>query len=410
MADLDAPGRLIVGKYELVSPAGEGGMAMVWKALVRGAGSFQKLVAIKRIQAGKNADPSFIKMFEEEARVGSQLQHPNVVQIMDFGRDEEGGYYLVMEWVEGLDMFQWVRSYHRAMKVTPWPLVSAIGIEVLRGLSAAHERTTDTGEPAPIIHRDVSPSNILLGVNGTAKLTDFGLARAMDRASMTRPNVIKGKLAYCAPELITGAKANARTDIFGLGVVLWEALAQKRLFTGKNDLEVLLAVRKGTIPPLTGERDDLPGALDSVIQQALASNPEERYQTAKEMARALASVLRSTTEHTDAEPLGASVRAARARLGKDPNATSAGAQPAANVPTPAVDVDIDAPGEKSSEDLSISDVEVMEVELRQKKPVDRAPQQPLVSEPVAIPEPAPRGLWEGDDKSVALPLTRKKDE
>ena len=402
MADLDAPGRIIVGKYELVSPAGEGGMAVVWKALVRGAGSFQKAVAIKRIQAGKNADPSFIKMFEEEARVGSQLQHPNVVQIMDFGRDEEGGYYLVMEWVEGLDMFQWVRSYHRAMKVTPWPLVSAIGIEVLRGLSAAHERTTDTGEPAPIIHRDVSPSNILLGVNGTAKLTDFGLARAMDRASMTRPNVIKGKLAYCAPELITGAKANARTDIFGLGVVLWEALAQKRLFTGKNDLEVLLAVRKGTIPPLTAERDDIPAALDTVITQSLAQNPEERFQTAKEMARALASVLRTTAEHADAEPLGASVRAARARLGKEPTSAGAAVQNLA-APQPDVDVDMGEP-EKSSEDLSMSDVEVVEVELRQKKPVDRAPQQPLQ------PEPPVRGLWEGDDKSVALPLTRKKDE
>jgi serine/threonine-protein kinase len=409
MSELDAPGRLIVGKYELVSPAGEGGMAVVWKALVRGAGSFQKMVAIKRIQAGKHADPSFIRMFEEEARVGSQLQHPNVVQIMDFGRDEEGGYYLVMEWVEGLDMFQWVRSYHRAMKVTPWPLVAAIGIEVLRGLGAAHERVTETGEPAPIIHRDVSPSNILLGINGTAKLTDFGLARAMDRASMTRPNVIKGKLAYCAPELITGAKASARTDIFGLGVVLWEALAQKRLFTGKNDLEVLLAVRKGEIPPLSSERDDIPAALETVIHQSLAHNPEERFQTAREMARALASVLRSTTEHADAEPLGASVRAARARLGKDPGGTSAGAQIAA-APEPSIDVDLGAP-EKSSEDLSMSDVEVVEVELRQKKPVDKPPVQPLESVPeMRHGEPPPKGLWGGgDDESVALPLTRKKD-
>jgi serine/threonine-protein kinase len=399
MVELDAPGRVIVGKYELVSPAGEGGMAVVWKALVRGAGSFQKPVAIKRIQASKNSDPSFIKMFEEEARVGSQIQHPNVVQILDFGRDEEGGYYLVMEWVEGLDMFQWVRSYHRASKATPWPLVAAIGIEVLRGLGAAHDRRTDSGEPAPVIHRDVSPSNVLLGVNGTAKLTDFGLARAMDRASMTRPNVIKGKLAYCAPELISGAKANPRTDIFGLGVVLWEAIAQKRLFTGKNDLEVLLAVRKGAIPSLTTEREDVPAPLDTVIQQALAQSPEERFQTATEMARALASVLRTTTEQTDAEPLGASVRAARERLGKSAPST-AGQVAAAPLP--------DVPGAlepmMSAENLSMSDVEVVEVELRQKKPIDKPPVQPLPSEPVL------RGLWQGDDKSVALPLTRKKDE
>jgi serine/threonine-protein kinase len=277
--------------------------------------------------------------------------------------------------------------------------VAAIGIEVLRGLGAAHDRRTDSGEPAPVIHRDVSPSNVLLGVNGTAKLTDFGLARAMDRASMTRPNVIKGKLAYCAPELISGAKANPRTDIFGLGVVLWEAIAQKRLFTGKNDLEVLLAVRKGAIPSLTTERDDVPAPLDTVIQQALAQSPEERFQTATEMARALASVLRTTTEQTDAEPLGASVRAARERLGKSAPST-AGQVAAAPLP--------DVPGAlepmMSAENLSMSDVEVLEVELRQKKPIDKPPVQPLPSEPVL------RGLWQGDDKSVALPLTRKKDE
>src|SRR5690606_27592784 len=123
---------------------------------------------------------------------------------------------------------------------TPWPLVAAIGIEVLRGLSAAHERTNDRGEIVPVIHRDVSPSNVLLGENGTVKLTDFGLAQAMDRASITRPNIIKGKLAYCAPEIITGANATVQSDLFALGVMLWEALAQRRLFTGKNDLELLL--------------------------------------------------------------------------------------------------------------------------------------------------------------------------
>ena len=171
----DTSQRLIAGKYELLTLAGEGGMAVVWKALMRGAGSFARTVAIKRITAGKHADPSFIKMFEEEARVGSQLHHPNIVQILDFGRDEEGGYYLVMEWMEGLDLFQWVRSFPRQSLATPWPLVTAIGIEVLRGLSAAHEREGDGGVPAPVFHRDVSPSNILLGSNGTAKLTDFGV-------------------------------------------------------------------------------------------------------------------------------------------------------------------------------------------------------------------------------------------
>lgn len=390
MSRIDATGRIIAGKYELVVPAGEGGMAVVWKAVARGAGAFQRTVAIKRIQAGRHADPSFIKMFEEEARVGSQLQHPNIIQILDFGRDEDGGYFLVMEWCEGLDMFQWVRSFPKAAARTPWPLVAAIGIETLRGLAAAHERELDNG-PAPVIHRDVSPSNILLGTNGTVKLTDFGLARAMDRASMTRPNVIKGKLAYCAPELITGAKAGPRTDVFSLGVVLWEALAQRRLFTGKNDLEVLVAVRKGDVPPLSAERDDLPGALVEVIHESLAADPERRFQNAKEMARALAAILRGSTEAADAEPLGASVRSARMRLGKDPGTTSPGgtASPGGAVPAPALEPVM------SSENLSVSDVEMMEPAAAPVAPGEQASDRP-------------KGLWTSEGPSAAVPLTRKK--
>jgi len=403
MSAPDAPGKLIAGKYELLMAAGEGGMAVVWKAIARGAGSFAKQVAVKRIQAGKTEDPSFIKMFEEEARVGSQLEHPNIVHIMDFGRETDGGYYLVMEWCEGLDMFQWVRSFQRPSapgagpRSTPWPLVAAIGIEVLRGLGAAHERVMADGAPAPVYHRDVSPSNILLGSNGTVKLTDFGLARAMDRASMTRPNVIKGKLAYCAPELITGAKPSARSDIFALGVVLWEALAQRRLFTGKNDLEVLLAVRKGDIPDLISERADLPQALGHVIQSALTQNPEERFQTAREMARALASVLRTTTEQADAEPLGASVKAARVRLGKDAVDSVAGNLKAPTaVAEPKIDLGMDQEMEKSSEDLSISDVEVVEAELTQRKQQGDSG------------KPPPKGLFKNEGPSVAMPLTNKK--
>jgi serine/threonine-protein kinase len=245
-------------------------------------------------------------------------------------------------------------------------LVVAIGIETLRGLAAAHERELDTG-PAPVIHRDVSPSNILLGTNGTVKLTDFGLARAMDRASMTRPNVIKGKLAYCAPELITGAKPSPRTDVFSLGVVLWEALTQRRLFTGKSDLEVLVAVRKGDVPPVATHRDDLPSGLAEIVADSLVADPERRFQTAKQMARALAEVLR--TSHAEAEPLGASVRNARVRMGKDPEPSL---EPV-----------------HSSEALSVADLEPSEEVLTR------------TSE-------RPKGLWQSEGPSVALPLTRKK--
>jgi serine/threonine-protein kinase len=319
-------------------------------------------------------------------------------------------------------MFQWVRSFSRpavpgaSAKQTPWPLVAAVGIEVLRGLGAAHERVMGDGMPAPVYHRDVSPSNILLGSNGTVKLTDFGLARAMDRASMTRPNVIKGKLAYCAPELITGAKPSARSDIFALGVVLWEALAQRRLFTGKNDLEVLLAVRKGEVPDLKVERPDIPPTLAEVVGSSLTQNPEERFQSAREMARALASVLRSTTEQADAEPLGASVKASRVRLGKDP-VDGVGAAAKQTVPghvvAPVVAPQptirgLEPPGlgsgeevEKSSEDLSMSDVEVVEAELTQRKRQQGAATQTGESK-------APKGLFKNEGPSAAMPLTQKK--
>lgn len=385
----DKPGKVIAGRYELLELAGEGGMAVVWRAVVRGPGRFARPVAVKRIHTAKGADQHFVLLFEEEARVGAGLHHPNIVQIMDFGVDDEGDYYLVMEWVEGLDLHHWARSFPRGLSATPWPLVTSIGVEVLRALAAAHGRVAENGETSPVIHRDVSPSNVLLGTNGTVKLVDFGLARAMDRASMTRPNVIKGKLAYCAPELITGAKAGPHSDMFALSVVLWESLAQQRLFTGKNDLEVLLSVRKGEIQSLSELRSDLPGALVSAIHQGLEPKPSNRFEDATAMARALSAILHQHTEPTDSEPLGRSVREARERLGIKP---SPGRAPDA------------------VEDLSLSDVEIVEGGMSEELDIS--------IQGVAIPESvksAPvRGLWSDApaqtpaDPSVSFELTRKK--
>jgi serine/threonine-protein kinase len=400
----DRPGKIIAGKYELLEPAGEGGMAIVWRALTRGHGQFARPVAVKRIHAGKGSDQSFVRLFEEEARVGAGLHHPNIVQIMDFGVDDEGDYYLVMEWIEGIDMHHWVRSYPRGIRQTPWPLVAAIGMEILRALGAAHERTDDSGQLVPVYHRDVSPSNVLLGTNGTVKLTDFGLARAMDRASMTRPNVIKGKLAYCAPELITGSKASAQSDIFALGVVLWEALAQQRLFTGKNDLEVLLAVRKGDVQRLSEIRSDIPRSLELAVHQALEPDPATRFETATAMARALAAILHSHPEPVDAEPLGRSVREARERLGMAARARAA--------------------AEPSIQDLSISDVEIVEnrpASVHSASVIEVDVEIPSnVKSPQEVPSPRPmqsgeaqspvRGLWSdsSEELSAQFELLRPK--
>ena len=191
---------LLDGKYELLELAGEGGMASVWKAQVRGAAGFQRSVAIKKIKSEYRAIRNYTDMFIEEARVGAELAHPNIVQVYDFCVDELGSYYIVMEWVEGVDMSTLVRSFRDRNQMVPWPLVVAAGIGSLRGLGAAHERTRPDGHVAPVVHRDVSPHNILVGTDGIARIMDFGIARAEQRLSSTREGTVKGKLAYMAPE------------------------------------------------------------------------------------------------------------------------------------------------------------------------------------------------------------------
>src|SRR5687768_1154665 len=196
-------GHLVAGRYEILELAGDGGMARVYRAVIRGAAGFQRQAAIKRVHSHLAGNTEFVRMFIEEARVCSELDHPNIVQVHDFGVDKNG-YYLVMEWVDGLHLGQYVSAYAKRGQPVPYRLAAAIAAQVAAGLSEAHERIAANGEPAPVIHRDVTPHNILVSVTGVAKLTDFGLARAMDRARMTNPDVVKGKLSYLAPELVQG--------------------------------------------------------------------------------------------------------------------------------------------------------------------------------------------------------------
>jgi serine/threonine-protein kinase len=310
------PRTVVDGKYELVELAGEGGMATVWRAIVRGAAGFSRTVAVKKIKSEFRAIRNYIDMFVEEARVGSDLAHPNIVQVYDFCTDEEGSYYLVMEWVEGMDLGSFIRSYREKGESTPWPLVVAIGIGTLRGLGAAHERTRDDGTPSPVIHRDVSPHNILLGANGVVKLTDFGLARARDRVySLTAPGTVKGKLSYLAPEVTLGQAASPQSDLFGMGTVLWEALAGARLFDARTDLEVFKQIRSCDIRPLARIRPDVPPALVTAIETSLKKDPKQRFESARAMAFALAEILKSAQQTTDAQQaLGTTVVEAKRRL------------------------------------------------------------------------------------------------
>jgi serine/threonine-protein kinase len=310
------PPRLLGGKYEASEPVGRGGMASVWLGYTLGEAGFRRKVAIKRVLTHLNQDERFEAMFVEEARVVADLNHPNIVQIHDFGRDHEGGYFIVMEWVEGLSLADYVHAFARVGDFPPWPLASAICIEVLRALSAAHQRADDEGRPVPVIHRDVTPSNILVGVNGSVKLTDFGLARAMDRPRTTDPGTVKGKVAYLAPELLDNQKPDPRCDLYSVGVVLWEALTAQRLFAaeGATDVEMALRILKGELPHPADLRPELPDELCAIVLRALARSPRDRFQRATEMIDALAQLLRRQCEATDGPELARSVRTARAML------------------------------------------------------------------------------------------------
>jgi serine/threonine protein kinase len=308
---VDLSGQLIDGKYQLVRICGEGGMATVYKAVVRGAAGFQRPVAIKHIKPEYRAIKNYIDMFIEEARVGAELAHPNIVQVHDFC-SEGGSYYLVMEWVEGVDLGALIKFYRDNGQLVPWPLAVAIGIGTLRGLGAAHDRVTQTGQPAPVIHRDISPHNVLVGINGVVKLSDFGLAKARDRAaSMTAPGTVKGKLSYLAPEVTFGKPNSVQSDLFGVGSVLWETLTSERLFDGKTDIEIFKKIRACKVPPLTEYREDLPAALIAVLDIALTADPAHRYASADEFAQALGQVMKQAVGVNPASALGAAVNAAR---------------------------------------------------------------------------------------------------
>lgn len=287
-------GQKIAGRYVLDALAGEGGMATVWRSVMQGAAGFSRTVAIKEIKAEFGAIQSYIDMFVEEARVGSDLAHPNIVQVHDFVL-ERGTYYLVMEWVEGFDLAALMRAMAEDQTPMPWELVASIGLSVLNGLSAAHERRKPDGSLAPVIHRDVSPPNILLSTNGMVKLTDFGLARARDRIySLTAPGTVKGKLSYLSPEVTYGQPVTASSDLFSLGVVMWEMLAGRRLFTGPGDLDVFSQIRRCRVPPLADIRPYVPVEMSAAVHRALMPEPAGRFPSARAMASALIEVLRAS--------------------------------------------------------------------------------------------------------------------
>ena len=351
---MDLSGQTIDGKYQLVSIAGEGGMATVYKAVIRGAAGFQRTVAVKHVRPEFRALKNYVEMFIEEARVGSELAHPNIVQVHDFCA-VDGSYFLIMEWVEGIDLGAFVKNHRDQQKLVPWPLAVAIGIGTLRGLGAAHERVAADGTPAPVIHRDISPHNVLLGINGVVKLSDFGLAKARDRiASMTAPGTVKGKLSYLAPEVAFGKPNSVQSDLFGVGNILWETLTSERLFDGKTDVEIFKKIRSCAVPPITDRRSDVPAALIAVLDMALAADPANRYASADEFAHALGQVMKQAVGVNAATALGQAVAVSRKSLSDDGSDDLSTTERAA--------------GRSQDIEFSKADLDVEPLELTQRRP------------------------------------------
>ena len=286
MVRRDGPEGVHVGRYLLHDEIASGGMGTVHLGQLHGGAGFSRIVAIKRLNPLLAKEPEFLRMFLDEARLAGRVRHPNVVPASDVV--EAGGeVLLVMEYVHGDSLSRLLRlTRERGHRVSP-AIASAVLSGVLYGLHAAHEATDERGDPLGIVHRDVSPQNILVGTDGVPRLVDFGVAKATGRLQTTTQGQIKGKLAYMPPEQIQGQVVDRRADIYAAGVVLWETLTGKRLFLGENEGHTLQRVLLGGAAPPSALVADLPPALDDVVLRALAGTPSGRFSTAREMGAAL---------------------------------------------------------------------------------------------------------------------------
>ncbi|WP_073564459.1 serine/threonine-protein kinase [Archangium sp. Cb G35] len=294
-----------IGKYVVKRKLAEGGMAEIYLATSTGAEGFEKEVVIKRVRSFLSDDESFVQMFIAEARLASGLNHANVVQIFDFAKHEDS-YYLAMEYVRGCSLWDLRKRCREKGISMPPVLVAHIGAQVAAGLHYAHRLKSSDGELVHLVHRDVTPHNVLLSYDGAVKLTDFGIAKASNK--LTQPGVLKGKFAYMSPEQSRGEEVDARTDVFALGVVLWEMLTGGKLFDGDSEMAVLRAVQESVIARPARLNPDVPEELDRVVCTALERDPEARYQSAGELERALAQCVLRSANSVDETDVGTFVR------------------------------------------------------------------------------------------------------
>ena len=283
-----------IGRYQILDRLAVGGMAELYKATLTGEHGFEKLVVIKKILPHLAKDRSFVEMFIDEARITAQLDHRHIVQVFELGNDADTPY-IAMQYVDGLDVLALLRECARAQIRLPPQLAAVIARDVLDALDYAHNAVSSDGKPLGIVHRDISPGNVLLSWRGDVKLTDFGIARAAERRHKTEAGTLKGKYGYMSPEQVSSSEVDPRSDLFSVGILLAEMVMARRLFTSTNDLDILLMVRDARLERLHKYASEFPVELRVLTVRALQRRPEDRWQSAGQFRDAIDDWLRRTS-------------------------------------------------------------------------------------------------------------------
>jgi serine/threonine-protein kinase len=283
-----------VGGYDIVAKLRAGGMATLFLGKKHGAAGFTRHVAIKVVHEHLASDPDFVRMFVDEALLQARIQNPHVVHVEELG-EADGAHFMVMEYVHGCALAQLLLALSKRKRRPQVEIAVSIALQTLAGLHAAHELRGDDGSSLGVVHRDVSPQNVLLSRDGHVKLIDFGVAKAASSLNQTQGAMIKGKIRYMPPEQAFGRPVDRRADLYALGIVLWEMLTMRKLFGAQDDIALLEMVRDPKIDPPSRWASEVPAALDRVVLKALSKDPADRYATAQEMRRALAEAVPAAT-------------------------------------------------------------------------------------------------------------------
>ena len=275
-----------LGRYEVLKPLARGSMAELLLARTSGMQAFERHVVIKQIRPDLSSDEQFVRRFLDEARLAASLHHQHIVQVHDVG-EQDGAYFFAMEYVHGEDLKTLIQKAHDRSETIPLEIACMIVVAAASGLHHAHEKKGPDLKPLGLVHRDVSPANVLVGYDGSIKLVDFGLAKAALRSVQTRAGALKGNAGYMSPEQCRGEQIDRRSDVFGLGIVLYELLTARRLYKEPNDFLTMAAIVNQDVAPPSTHRAGLPAELDAITLRALAKDVQQRYQTADELRAAL---------------------------------------------------------------------------------------------------------------------------